>query len=139
MHYDFFIDITAGTALDKPFPTEYPIPLGILTKITVIYPTGTWRTGYLRILLNEKQIYPTNQDGWIRGDNYPIEWEDYLPLDGIGYFKFLTAAPNAINNHQVYIGIAIKPYKKDMTIKAIHNLTDSILKLYQPPPELLGE
>lgn len=75
MQYTFPIEIAANTTKAAPVRVATPLNKGKLVKVSVYFPWGCAGLAHVRILHWEHQLYPTNLDEWLAGNEILIEFE----------------------------------------------------------------
>ena len=78
------ITIPAGTPLSTPAVQVIPLVKGLIHQIDVFFPAGNSVLAYVTFARATHQIWPTNTEGFIKGDD--------VLLSG-GVFHFLGDAP----------------------------------------------
>jgi len=83
---------------------------GVITKISVLIPTGHCALAHLAIYDGETQIMPWGEDQWIEGDGETITWEpDYELPSEPARLEARAWNKDDTNDHRFYIRIWIKP------------------------------
>ena len=80
MLYSSSITIPANTAEASPTTQIMKVSKGVITRVMVRPRPGHAGLAHLTILLHEYQLYPTNPDGTLAGDQFPIDWNDHEEL-----------------------------------------------------------
>lgn len=88
MQYDYAIEIPANTIESDPLRVATPLNAGRLTKVSAYFPWGCAGLANIRIIHYEHQLYPTNSDAWLNGNDILIEFECAYDIEqGWQYFK----------------------------------------------------
>lgn len=77
MLFQAAIVIPKNTTSASPTVVTFGIARGIITKIMVRPRPGHAGLAHLVILHHEHQIAPSTENMDFRGDNFPIDWEEY--------------------------------------------------------------
>ena len=103
------ITIPAGTTLAAPVEVDLKIVRGLITQIDFYFPPGNSCLAFVTVNRARHQIYPTNPDGFIKGNNGMISGQVFhhvkthpLILSIKGY------APDADYDHTVYFNVWMK-------------------------------
>lgn len=75
MQYTFPIEIAANTEESDPVRVATPLNRGRLVYCAVYFPWGCAGYARIRILHYEHQLYPTNLDEWLAGNEILVEFE----------------------------------------------------------------
>ena len=81
MFYDFSITVPHLTPEYDPIEQILPLTAGVVQKLSIQFPRGTFALVHVKLLYHEYQVWPTNPDGSFNADGYPLEWEESYPLD----------------------------------------------------------
>ena len=81
MFYDFSITVPANTPEYAPIEEILPLTAGVVQKLSIQFPRGTFALVHVKLFYHEYQVWPTNPDGSFNADGYPLEWEESYPLD----------------------------------------------------------
>jgi hypothetical protein len=79
--YEF--DVTSPAQTLESAPTELLAGLntGVVTHVAVQIPRGCVGLVHAQIWRGDFQVWPTNPDGDIKGDNAIIDWDDEYAID----------------------------------------------------------
>ena len=79
--YEF--DVTSPAQTLQAAPTEVLAGLnaGVITRVAIQIPRGCVGLVHAQIWRGDFQVWPTNPDGNLKGDNAVIEWNDEYPMD----------------------------------------------------------
>lgn len=75
MRYQVSLAIPANTPKSNPVVEELALPFGELTECYVMFPWGCAGLAHVRILHNERQIYPTTTNEWFEGNDIEIVFD----------------------------------------------------------------
>lgn len=99
MQYTFPIEIPANTTESSPVRVSTPLNKGQLRKCSVYFPWGCAGLAHVRILHYEHQLYPTNPDEWLTGNEIFIEFECAYDIEQ-GFTEFKVEAWNEDDFYQ---------------------------------------
>jgi len=112
MLFTFSIKAPANTAKENAVKQTLKLHSGVITKISVLIPSGHAALAHLALYDGETQIMPWGEDQWIEGDRETITWEpDYeLPSEPA---KLEARAWNEDDTyeHTFYIRVWVKKVK----------------------------
>lgn len=114
MSFAWDITIPADTKEATPVERKLKITHGVITKMEVLCPPGCHKMVKVRLLKGKLfGLLPTNPDEWIRGDEFPITYETYLPIDDMPYeLDFQACSPDTDYPHT--ISVRIEMLKEDV-------------------------
>lgn len=72
MRYQVSLTIPASTTEASPTVENIALPYGELTTCYVYFPWGCAGLVHVRVIHNERQIYPTSPDEWFEGNDIEI-------------------------------------------------------------------
>lgn len=110
----FTADITVETTHTASAPKEQIIKIahGIITEISILFPSGCHGMVHAILLHHEHQIAPSTEGMSIIGDRYPIDWQEYYESYQPPYeLKFKGWGVDCTYDHVVTVRIAILPRK----------------------------
>jgi len=81
MFYDFSVTVPHGTSETTPVEVVLPLTAGVVERVSIQFPRGTFALVHVQILYHEFQIWPTNPGGSFNADGYPLEWDESFELD----------------------------------------------------------
>lgn len=99
MQYTFPIVTPAGTLETNPVRVATPLNKGRLQKVSVYFPWGCAGLVHVRVLHYEHQLYPTNPDEWLAGNEIFIEFECAYDIEQ-GYTEFKVECYNEDDFYQ---------------------------------------
>jgi hypothetical protein len=85
MFYDFSITVPANTPQSAPVEQTLELTAGVIQRVSIQFPTGTYALVHVQLLYHEYQVWPTNPDGSFNADGYPLEWDEAFSLDSAPY------------------------------------------------------
>jgi hypothetical protein len=100
--YSFDVVVPRATPADSPVIVEAALVPGVVTRVDVLFPSGC--SGLVSTVADRftSQIWPTNADGTIRGDDDTVSWGENYPLDGDPLlFKLKGWAPASRFEHTI--------------------------------------
>jgi len=96
---------------------------GIITWVSVLYPTGCHGMVHCIIRHHEHQIAPSTEGMSIIGDGFPVEWSEYYESYQPPYeLKVELWGVDCIYNHTVTIRVAILPRKAIIALAIVDTL-----------------
>lgn len=110
----FQASITIPTTATQADPTieTMKIAHGIITKFMVRPRPGHSATAHCVILHHEHQIAPSTEGMTLKGDTFPVDWEDYYESYQPPYeLKIKGWAESATYSHTFDIFVAVLPRK----------------------------
>jgi hypothetical protein len=88
MQFTYPIRVEKNTPIVTPERLQAKLSVGIIKEVSVYFPWGCAGLVGVRILHYEHQLYPTNLDEWLTGNEILVKFEDeYLILEGPNEFK----------------------------------------------------
>ncbi len=85
MFYDFAVTVPAVTLVTAPKKQILPLTKGIINRVSIQFPRGTYALVHIKLLYHEHQVWPSNPEGSFNADGYPIEFDEALELDSEPY------------------------------------------------------
>ena len=108
---------------------------GIITRASVLFPSGCNGLVHCIVRHHEHQIFPSTEDMSITGNRTPIEWDDYYESYQPPYeLKIEAWGVSCTNNHIVTVKIAVLPRKAIVALAVV----DSIKDIFGTIGELIG-
>jgi len=103
------ITIPAGTALNAPVREHIELTKGLISQIDVFFPPGNSCLAFITFNRSIHQIYPTNPDGYLKGDNVLITGPVFHHIrDHPTIVTVKGYSPDARFDHTVYFNIWMK-------------------------------
>jgi len=100
---------------------------GIITWVSVLFPTGCHQMVHCAILHHEHQIWPSTENMSLSGDGVPIEWTEYYEVYHPPYeLKIKLWSEETTYDHTVTVRIAVLPRKAIVAA----SLTDALKGLF---------
>ncbi len=81
MYYDFSITVPPNTTKGAPVSQVLKLTQGIIQRIEVQFPRGTYAKVHCAIMHGGHQAWPTNPEGNFASDGYVIPIDEYYKLD----------------------------------------------------------
>lgn len=110
MLYSYEITVPANTPVTAPVDTDCQLTKGVITRVS--FRPRQFHAGlcHVKVLRGLYQVWPTDPDGDLHGDAFPIEWDEYYELDD----EPLTLRIRAWNDDDTYphtfdISFALQP------------------------------
>jgi len=108
------------------------IAQGIITWLSVLYPTGCHGMVHTIIKHHEHQIAPSTEEMSIIGDGTPIEWAEYYESYQPPYeLKVELWGVDCTYNHTVTVRVAVLPRKAIIAL-AVVDAFKSLFGLFSP-------
>lgn len=109
MLFTFEITIPASTPLNAPKIVVFPLTKGLIHQLDVYFPPGNAAEAYITINRGVHQIFPTNPDGYLKGNDVLLSGDVFHYLGEAPYEVELRGySPNATYDHTVYVSIWVK-------------------------------
>lgn len=110
MWYHYTLPVTAGTLEAAPVAKQLKLTHGVITHISVLFPTGCKQLVKVRLLHQEHQIFPNNPDEPASADGMPEGGDVHYQLYGEPFeIKAIGYAPAAIYDHSITIMVNVLP------------------------------
>lgn len=104
MFYDFTVTVPHNTSQENPVEQICPVTAGAVHRVSVQFPRGTYARVHIQIRYHEFQVWPTNPDGSLNADGYPLEWDESYPID-TDPFEFKVIAWSTADTYDYDINI----------------------------------
>lgn len=77
------VDVVAPAQTLESAPAEVSVSLiaGLVTHVDVQFPRGCVGLVHAQIWRSDFQVWPTNPDGNLKGDNVVVGWDDEYPVE----------------------------------------------------------
>ena len=112
------LDVPANTPINTPFNQILRLDVGSLKKIWIFFPPGSEGSTKVRILHEERVLYPTNTEEWFSGDSVFVTFEeDYLIEKAHQLVRLEGYNGDTVNNHKVYFEFNILPVVEEEIIE----------------------
>lgn len=108
----FTKEVVVTTAKTKADPEVATLKIahGIITWVSVLFPTGCNQTVHGIILHHGHQIFPSTEGMTLTGDTFPIQWDEYYESYQPPYeLKIKLWSVGASYDHKVTIRVAVLP------------------------------
>ena len=104
MIYEYDLTVPANTPANAPAILDMPLAQGVIHKIAVVFPAGCRHQVKVIIRRALHQVWPTNPDGQLKGDFFPIEGPVWYELDEAPFkLEAYGWSPDTTFNHTVTI------------------------------------
>lgn len=124
MFFAWDITILAGTADNAPKKETLELAAGVITGISVKFPSGCHGLVKVRLNHGEFQLMPLSRAEWVTGDDEPVKMATYYELKpGMSKLKFEGSSPVCSYPHTVTIRVSILPRAVASMIPLIELLT----------------
>lgn len=102
MFYEFDVTSPAGTATAVPVTVIARLNKGLVTRVAVHFPPGSAGRVLTACDRYDSQVWPSNPDGFFKGDDDIVAWQESYPLyDEPLFFELRGWSPNARFSHTV--------------------------------------
>jgi len=127
MFFTWDILIPANTQESAPIEQYLRLSKGVITSVSVKFPSGCRGEVKVRLLHAEFQLVPITKGEWITGDNETVETEAYYELDEIPYtLKFIGFSTGTSYAHTVTVRISVLP-KEAASVSPLVTLISRLL------------
>ena len=132
MFYEFALTVPANTPQAAPAELEMPLSPGTVTLVSVQFPRGCVGLVHVQVLDAEHQVWPTNLDGDISGENATISWpEDHDLVDSPYTFTLRAWNLDDTFPHTVTFRCAVMPLSQKEEARAgvgiLQRLRDTLI------------
>jgi len=130
----FTKEIAVSTAKTKADPeiATLKIAHGIVTWVSVLFPTGCHQLVHCIILHHEHQIFPSTDGMTLTGDTFPIEWNEYYESYQPPYeLKLKLWSEGASYSHTVTVRVAVLP-RKAVAAASIAEAIKGVFQMFMP-------
>jgi len=111
----------------KPLVDALPIAHGIVTFVSVHFPSGCHGLVYCKLKHHEHSIFPSNENMYLTADTRPVEWNEYYESYQPPYeLKFVGWSFGTTYDHVITVRIAILPRKAILALA----ITDAIKGMF---------
>lgn len=108
MQFIYDIPIPALTTEDDPETVLCKVSAGVVKKVMVGFPPGPRGLAHIRILYQNHQVWPTNQDGDFAWDNFVYEFDAEFRVEGVPYaFKVIAWNEDDTYSHTPIVGFNV--------------------------------
>jgi len=142
MLFEEHITVETTHTIDNKKEQVIQIAHGIVTWVSVLFPSGCHGMVHCTIFHHEHQIAPSTEGMSIIGDRIPIEWTEYYESYQPPYeFKIKAWGVDCLYDHVITVRVAILPRKAIIAITvvdAIKSLFGMLSPTRIPIPTWLG-
>lgn len=129
MFYDYAFPIPASTAKASPYTRDLHLCAGIVHRIELQFPIGTYALAHCYLVHDGHQWQPSNPDGDFASDGYVIAFDEYYELaENNNIVKFVGWNDDDTFQHTITVRIGILP--KDV-VQPQQSVTSGLRKLLQ--------
>jgi hypothetical protein len=108
MHFFFDVSVSANTAAVLPHTERLTLSSGVITKVTIVIPSGHFGLAHLQLTYHSAQLYPLSRGEDYHGDNLRIEFEDYFPITVLpAELKAIAWNDDDTYAHSFLVGFAV--------------------------------
>lgn len=109
MFYEFEDVVPANTAEADARVKHLKLATGIIREVEIDFPAGCQRLAHCTIYVGGHQVWPTNPDSDIAGENGPIKFEEYFPVYPADDWTWRTWNLDETYDHHLRLRISILP------------------------------
>ena len=110
MFYLKTITVPKNTPINNPYKETLLAVKGVIHRVIIVIPPGHLGLTGLRILHESTTIAPSNPDGWFRGDDVRIDYnERYEIKSSPALIEFQAYNLDQTFDHEFVVGIGILP------------------------------
>lgn len=80
MFYEFKLTVPRATTPETAVREELQLDKGVVTMVELLFPPGCFELVHLRVERETHVVFPSNADGFIAGDTFPIRWSEELEV-----------------------------------------------------------
>lgn len=132
MWFDVEITVPASTAETSPVVTRLPVSRGVITRVSYRPRDGHLWLCHSQIRYQNTQIFPTNPEGDLHGDYFPIEWNEFIELDAEPYELVIYSWNEDDTYEHVFdFSVAITP-RAAITAIAIVEAIGNLFRILSP-------
>jgi hypothetical protein len=123
---------TKNGSIDDSIKNEIKVGIGVLYKIEVYFPPGCCGLTRIRLMLNERQIYPLPVNEFFRGENTTITFDDTLIIDQPPYTIVIEGFnEDTVYDHLTIVRIGFESEPSYMTRYIPPSITELVEKLQE--------
>ncbi|MCK9598669.1 MAG: hypothetical protein M0R06_06485 [Sphaerochaeta sp.] len=132
MFYTYEITVPANTAKRSPREDVVKLTAGVITRVSYRPRPGHAALCHCQVLYHEHQITPTNPDGELHGDTFPIESDEFLELDSIPYdLKIVSWNDDDTYDHTFDISFTVLP-RAAVFVLALVDFINNLAGIFSP-------
>lgn len=114
------LTVPVNTLVSAPYSEVLRLDIGNIKGINVYFPPGSRGTTKVRILHEERVLYPTNTEEWLSGDNVNIPWvEDYEIRPAHQLIRLEGYNEDLVFSHSVFFSFNILLLLEEVAIPGI--------------------
>lgn len=115
MIYLFDEAIPINTLPDNPANYEMPVTRGLVYRIEVTFPPGSFGLAGIRIFNGSYQVWPSTPGKWFRGDNVKIGFDEMYLFDEAPFlFQVQAYNRDSVWSHTIFARIGMVSKKQYM-------------------------
>lgn len=112
--------VTTDHVEAAPLEDILKIAHGIITFVYVWFPPGCHGLVFCKLKHHEHTIFPSNEDMFLTGSGFPIEWNEYYESYQPPYeLKFVGWSYETIYSHVITVGVVILPRKAIIALAVV--------------------
>ncbi len=125
MFHAWDITVPANTPLLNPVKQELNLPAGVITGISIKFPSGCNGMVKIRILRWTFQLVPLSSGEWVTGDGETVPTEqNYELLETPFMLEFQGCSPSTTYPHTITVRIEVSPLVSPADAQTIDLLKD---------------
>lgn len=110
MIYSVDLTIPPNTPADELVRAEFDVAPGTLRQEFITFPDGCAGLAYVRVIVRERVLYPTNPDAWLHSNGVMIPLADEVDITGSGEaFRIEGYNLDTINPHTITLTLVVVP------------------------------
>jgi hypothetical protein len=120
--------VTRSTAASTSGQTRFRVEPGQITRLGILFPAGCAGLVDARIIRGLAVIWPTNDNGFFRGDGFPIEWNEEYDLPEPTDLILDVRNRDDTLAHEVFIWITVRDARKVAESRGLLAFWDQLRK-----------
>ena len=121
-----FTILTTHT-VDAPLVDTIPIAHGIITFVSVYFPSGCHGLVYCKLKHHEHSIFPSDEDMYLMSDGGAVEWNEYYESYQPPYeLKFIGWSYGTTYGHVLTVRVAVLPRKAVLALAIVDAIKSTL-------------
>ena len=134
MLYTADVVVSAATSEANPKTQILKIARGIISWVSVQFPSGCNGLVYCTIAHHEHQIAPSTEKMTMSGNGVPIEWNEYYECYQPPYeLKIKAWSPDTEYNHTISVRVAVLP-RRGVIATSVADALEGLFGVLVPKP-----
>lgn len=122
MFYEQKLTIPKNTPIASPVEVDMPVHSGVIQQVTVELPAGCVGLVGVRLLIWERQVWPSNPDSWFTGNDMILTFPEDLELTDAPY-TITIQGYNLDDTYQHEPKVRMQILPRERTLKEILKLS----------------